>query len=73
MVETYFFFPLSSVCVHGVWVRFSAYTEKDRGGWAWGWVRVVGSSHFFIFFWNACMVVYGFAWFDRVDSFGREK
>lgn len=41
--------------------------KRTRGvgfGLGLGWV--VGSSHFFYFFWNACMVVYGFAWFDRV-------
>lgn len=44
------------------------HTRKRTGGVGFGlglgWV--VGSSHFFLFFWNACMVVYGFAWFDRV-------
>lgn len=48
----FFFFHLSFFGIHG----------KGPGGLGW----VVGSSHFFYFFWNACMVVYGFAWFDRV-------
>lgn len=55
---------------------FSAYTEKDRGGGlglGLGWVGLLVHHIFFIFFWNACMVVYGFAWFDRVDSFGEKK
>lgn len=52
--------------------HFSAYTEKDRGGWVWVWVGLL-VHHISLFFWNACMVVYGFAWFDRVDSFGRKK
>lgn len=46
--------------------HFSAYTEKGPGGLGLGLGWVVGSSHFFYFFWNACMIVYGFAWFDRV-------
>lgn len=40
---------------------------KGPGGLGLGLGWVVGSSHFFYFFWNACMVVYGFAWFDRVE------
>lgn len=31
-----------------------------------GWVGLLVHHIFFYFFWNACMVVYGFAWFDRV-------
>lgn len=30
-------------------------------------------TFFFYFFWNACMVVYGFAWFDRVGFLWGEK
>lgn len=81
MVETYFFFSWSSVCVHGVWVlvvngtwdmghdrpdmtgvcvwhgsllffiQFSAYTEKDQGGWVWVWVGLgCWFITFFLFF-----------------------
>lgn len=46
--------------------------KRTRGvGFGLGWV--VGSSHFFYFFWNACMVVYGFAWFDRVGFLWERK
>lgn len=46
---------------------------KGPGGLGLGSGWVVGSSHFFYFFWNACMVVYGFAWFDRVGFLWEKK
>lgn len=40
--------------------------KRTRGvGFGLGWVGLL-VHHNFYFFWNACMVVYGFAWFDRV-------
>lgn len=46
---------------------------KGPGGLGWAWIGLLVHHIFFIFFWNACMVVYGFAWFDRVGFLWERK
>lgn len=58
-------------CEFAFFFRFSFFGIHGKGPGGLGWV--VGSSHFFYFFWNACMVVYGFAWFDRVGFLWEKK